>query len=188
MKSAILISSAIILIALSILLYQCNREYYAQYNEVKSELSKIAGVDILHIWGNNDLTLEDIYATITINNRDTLRLTDLGKWSFDTTQSLSIARINNWEFHSTGCTRGGAWGGGGLGVGENAEYDEIKRLNLHNVQDVVNHIDALKIIVKKISIHPQFDTLIKKDEYIYFQKYDLRKVPDTRVLKWADCR
>jgi hypothetical protein len=171
----------------SIFLYRCNQTYYARYNAVKKELKKIDGIEILKIWGNEDLTLEDIYATVRLNNGDTLRFSDLGKWSFDTTKSLSLTRINNWEFHSTGCSPGGHWGGGGLGVGENSQYSQIKQLHMKNVQDVINHIDTLKSIVSWISIHPKFDTLRRNDEFIYFQKYNLRQVPDTRELKWADC-
>src|SRR5258705_4193829 len=159
MKRTILISSAIFVTVVSILWYKCNQDYYAEYNDVKSELKKMNGVEVIKLWGNEDIELEDIYAVMRLDNGDTLRFSSLGKWSFDPANShgLTITQINNWKFHSTGCTSGGHWGGGGLQVNKNSEYDQIKELHLRNVHDVITHIDKLKNIVKNISIHPKFD-------------------------------
>jgi hypothetical protein len=98
MKPTILITIAIVILAVSILWYTCNQTYYAQYNDVKRELNKISGVDILEIWGNEDITLEDIYATIKLNNGDTLGFSSLGKWSFDSYKSLSLTGLTIGNF------------------------------------------------------------------------------------------
>src|SRR5687767_14697239 len=113
---------AVGLISLSIFLYRCHKDYYREYNIAKAELNKIDNINILNIDGNPDLTLEDIYATIRLNSGDTLTIYNLRREDFTSTNSISIARLNNWEFHSTGCTSGGHWGGGSIDVGQNSQY------------------------------------------------------------------
>ena len=175
------------LLTLSLLLYKCHSDYYAEYNLVKDKLSNLPDVEILNIDGNSDLTLEDIYATIRLKTGDTLLLYSLNKTTFDSTNSIDIGRLNNWEFHITGCTSGGHWGGGSIDIGQSSVYIDIQKLNITNIQGLIAHIDFIKDAINKIPVHPNFDTLKRKEELIYLQKYDFRKVTNTRELKWANC-
>jgi hypothetical protein len=175
------------LVSLSVFLYKCHSDYYAEYNLVKDKLSKIPEVEILSIDGNPDLTLEDIFATIRLKTGDTLLLYSLNKTTFDSTNSIDLGRLNNWEFHITECTSGGHWGGGSIDIGQNSVYAQIKKLNIINIQDVITHIDVIKNVINQIPAHPNFDTLNRKEELVYLQKYDFRKVTNTRELRWANC-
>jgi hypothetical protein len=43
--------------------------YYDELNQIKNDLNKIKGVNVINIWGHDDITLEEISARIRIENK-----------------------------------------------------------------------------------------------------------------------
>jgi hypothetical protein len=168
----------------SVYLVRCNKEYYAVYNAVKAELEKIEGVKVLDMGGNEDVELEEIYATISLSSGDTLRFYDLHRGSFDSTTYLKLTRINQWDFHTTGCNTYIDYE-----IGFPASYKPLRELKLRSVQEIIKNIDTIKKIVNTIATYPAFDTLVNtKGDTFYYQKYDIWKVPDTLTMPEIECR
>lgn len=168
--------------------YTCNKMYYALYNVVKDEFNKIEGVEILQIYGNEDLTLEDIYATIKIPTGDTLTFAGLDKQSFDSSQFLACWAVNQWKFNSTECRGGYSVFGNSLSLAEWSEYPAIRNLHLRNISDVIKHIGALKKIIDGMAEQPRFDTLTVGGQRVYFQKYNARQISYFSLPSLPACR
>lgn len=183
----------IILVAIGIIsslyFYKCYKEYYAEYDLVKNELSKIEGIKIINIDGNPDLTLEDIYATIELKNGNKITFGGgLTEKDFRSNSSIEITKVNNWEFHAIGCIDSSHWGRSSINVGEHSDYPEIKKLNIKNIKDVITHFDELNNVIKNIATYPYFDTLKFNNQPVFFQKYNSKEILNTRELKWIECR
>ena len=177
---------AVVGISASLYFYKCYKDYYVEYDLVKNELNKIEGIKIISIDGNPDLTLEDISATIEVKNGDTVIFSSgLTEEDFRSTESVKISRLNNWEFHKTGCSHANNWASGSLDVGQNSEYPEIRKLNIKNIKDAITHFDEINALLNNISTYPNFDTISNGNYPIFFQKFDNKKNTDGRVLKWA---
>jgi len=100
---------------------------------------------------------------------------------FKDMESIDILRINNWGFHRIGWPNNGT--SESFDVGQRSDYNEIRKLNIKNIREAVEHFDEINDLLKNISTYPDFDTLQEKSGHILFQKYDDRKITDTRVLK-----
>jgi hypothetical protein len=184
MKTLLIVLAISLVVFIPVYFVRCNKEYYAGYNTVKDRLKKIEGIKVLELWGNEDVTLEDIYATIVLSNGDTLYFHNLLSSAFDSTKYIWLSRINEWEFHSTGC-----YGNVDYEIGFPAHYKAFRELNLKSVQEIIINIDTIKKIVNTIATHPKFDTMVNIDgDTFYYQKYDKWKVPETGELPLIECR
>lgn len=184
MKTFLIVLVVCLIVFSPVYLLRCNKEYYAVYNAVKAELEKIEGVKVLDMGGNEDLELEEIYATISLSSGDTLSFYDLFRGSFDSTTWLRVTRINQWEFHSTGCNSYIDYE-----IGFPASYKALRELNLKSVPEIIKNIDTIRKIVNTIATYPAFDTLVNtKGDTFYYQKYDMWKVPDTLKMPEIACR
>jgi hypothetical protein len=77
---------------------------YGEFNAVKERLSSIAGVEIINAGGNEDLTFEDIYATVEINGI-ILTFQQLTTDSFESPDSIIISRVGSYVPSVRGCAR-----------------------------------------------------------------------------------
>lgn len=189
MKLRTKIILAVVGITSTIYFYKCYRDYYAEYDIVKRELNKIEDITIKSIDGNPDLTLEVYSATIELKNGNILSFScDAWGRGFKDLGGVNILRINNWEFHETGCSHSSSWGASSLVIGQNSKYPELNELNVKNIKDVIQHFDEIKTFLDKISTYPDFDTINRQSDTLLFQKFDTRKITDTRVLKWVECK
>ncbi len=98
-----LISVTPVLLAL-VLLTRCELHdwwYYRELREVNARLEAIPNVEIIHSGGNEDVTLEDIYAELNVRGKGRLLLAQLSPGAFTGEQRFFVARIGNLEPQST---------------------------------------------------------------------------------------
>jgi hypothetical protein len=189
MKLRTKIILAVVGITSTIYFYKCYKDYYAEYDLVKKELNKIEDIKIVSIEGNSDLELEVYSATIELKDGGILSFVcDGAGKGFKDSKSLDILRINHWYFNGTGCLQGSHWGTDAINLGELSDYTEIRKLNIRNIRDAIEHFAKINNLLNNISTYPDFDTLLKKSDTLFFQKYDSRKIHDRAVFKSKECK
>ena len=180
---------AVVGISSSLYFYKCHKDYYAEHDLVENELNKIEGIKVINIDGNPDLRLEVYCATIELKDGNSLMFecNGSGKGLKDG-ESFNILKVNNWEFNGTGCLKGNPWREFSLDAGQRSDYYEMRKLGIKNVRDAIAHFDDISRFLNTISTNPAFDTIQRKPDTLFFQKFDSRKISDTLTLKWKECR
>ncbi|MBP6024038.1 hypothetical protein [Ferruginibacter sp.] len=188
MKLQTKIILAVVGLASTLYFYTCYKDYYSEYDFVEDQLNKIDGIKIISIDGSPDLTLEVYSATIQLKDGNILSfLCDFSGKGFKETGTIDITRINNWEFHGAGCLHGTHWNPGYIDVSQNSTYKEIRKFDIKNIRDAIKHFNEINALLNKIPTYPEFDTIVKNTDTLFFQKFDNKKVVDS-LLKTTYCR
>jgi len=81
----------------------CHFTYYDELDDIRELLAALPGVSVLESGGNEDITLEDIYATVAIKDKGTLSILGLTRSSFSSVDYLHISRVGDLEPRIAGC-------------------------------------------------------------------------------------
>lgn len=145
------------LIAISILAY--NFFYYKELREIRDELQKIKNVEVINIWGSDDITLEEISARIKINNKYEIVLGGLSKDVYNYPETIYISEINGYSFTNYDCS--GVIGiGNSIDIGSKTEIGKKIGVEFNSPTDIVSNIELISNFI---------DNLKKSPELNYFQ-------------------
>lgn len=122
--------------------YRCHRQYYAEYDGVQEEIVKIPGIKVLKVHGNEDLTLEDIYAYIEMENGDQFALWNIWKGSFYDDTYFSLYYTHNWRIHP-------GLKGNFLKIDSTSPIAAIRDLHIRNIPDFIQRFDTIKAIIDR---------------------------------------
>lgn len=160
----------------SLYFYRCYREYYKEYDLIKSELKKIEGIKIVSIDGySEDFALENIYVTIELNDGSILKFSDLHQKHFEDADVIYVDQFNNWGFQKINYLKDVV--SRGFNAGKHSEYPAIRKLNIKNISELIHHSGEIKKVINSISEYPAADTLETENGKIYIQKYDSNQTP-----------
>jgi hypothetical protein len=87
----------------------CHRLYYAELETVRALLEALPGVEIVELGGNEDVTLEDIYAQIRIDGQDVVELYDLTAESFAPGRHLNVGSAGGLAPRGSCCCFQNTW-------------------------------------------------------------------------------
>src|SRR5690606_33921678 len=80
--------------------------YKIEMNQIKKDLNKLENVEVLDIWGNNDITLEEISARVMIKNKGEIVLNNLSKDVYNYPKRIPISEIGGYSFTTFDCAGG----------------------------------------------------------------------------------
>jgi hypothetical protein len=159
----------------------CDTINYWEYNGVLAQLRQIPGIRIVSTGGHQDITFEDIHATIEIEGKGLLRFSNLERASFSRAASLQLKQIGDYHPSVVGY---GHWGvvktatnepvksiffGGSLDVEPSSAFAKLFGRRFVTVQDAVLGFDELLAVVRAWPVCPQSAALSGADgsEYRY---------------------
>lgn len=144
-------------------------KYYNELNNIKKDLNEIENVEVLNIWGHEDVTLEEISARLEIKDKGEIVLNGLSKDSFDYPKSIPITEIGGYSFSVFTCS-GGV--GHSINIGSESEFFSKLNREYHSVKDIVENYDLIFKLVDSLKISPEinhFDTG-NSEHYILVEK------------------
>lgn len=141
----------------------CHWLYYWELRDIEARLEAIPGVRVVHIWGNEDTTLEDIGAIVEVEGKGRITFFSLTHASFESEGDpyLNINAIGPYTFRKCsavvlpdGTLDGWDWGGGGsfLLNDPTGPFTDVP-VPVRSVPEVVQHYDEL---VAFLATQPRF--------------------------------
>lgn len=141
---------------------------YAELKSVKERLSRFAGVKILKAGDNEDLTFEDIYATVELNGI-VITFQQLTTDAFESPDSIIVSRVGPYLPSTRGCARlqysnvrkiaDGSqtperFYGTSIDIGRQGDYGSMLSLTYKNVQDVMDRANELGELLRSWPVEP----------------------------------
>ena len=174
--------------------------YVQEMNEIKDNLNEIENVELINIWGNEDVTLENISARILVKNKGEIVLHGLSEDSFKYPKRIPI-EIEGYSFISFSCN-------GGIGstadIGTDNELGNIIGKEFHTVEEIVKNYDIIISKIETLKLFPEinhFETE-NNESYLLIRKVNTNDIDPTfnlndlkskfdfaKTLKWnrVDC-
>ena len=129
--------------------------YVREMNQIKSELNKLENVEVVNIWGHQDITLEEISARLRIKEKGEIVLGGLSSDVFNYPYSVSISEIGGYSFIWFDCN-GGIGSGINIGTQWGLGYSFIEK-EFHTVKDVLDSYDLILETIENLKMSPEIN-------------------------------
>lgn len=121
---------------------------------IKSDLNQMKNVQVVNIWGHEDIALEEVSARIKIANKGELVLNNLNEGDFGYPDYVSITEIGGYSFtHFSG--------NGGIGlsidIGTNGYLGKLIGKKFNAVKDVIDNYDLILSVIKNLKTSPEIN-------------------------------
>lgn len=103
MRRALLAGAIMVLAAPVLLVGWWRISYRWELQRIERGLNEIRGIRVVKIWGNEDITLEDIGAEIEVVGKGSLTFFNLEAASLSGARHLQLAQVRPWSY--LGCER-----------------------------------------------------------------------------------
>jgi len=153
--TAIGILGVFIILILSIFIFY-KFFYYSEFNSIKKNLQKNDKVEIIKMWGNEDVTFEDISVVLKVKNKGILLIYGISKDVNNFPKSVYITEIGKFSFVNFSCQNSMSWN---LNVGTESDFGKKTGIVFNNVDDVINHYDDINKYVESFKIFPEYNYL-----------------------------
>ncbi|MEP5338569.1 MAG: hypothetical protein ABJL44_03670 [Algibacter sp.] len=150
-------------VIIAFIIYQ-NTFYVKELNQIKKELNQLENIEVVNIWGHEDMTMTQISVRLKIENKGEIVLYGLSKDSFNYPKKVIMTEIGGYTFTSFFCN-GRMSIGQSIDIGQHGELGELINMEFKTVKDVVDNYDLILESVKTLKMSPEinhFDT--KKSE------------------------
>jgi hypothetical protein len=151
----IIFGGLIICITISIIVY-IKIFYVWELNQIKKELNNLENVEVVNIWGHQDITLEEISARVRIKGKGEIVLGNLDSESFDYPNSIPITEIGNYSF--TIFTYNGGIGPS-INIGIKGNLGHLLEKEFTTIKDVIDNYDLIYEMVKELKMSPEINHL-----------------------------
>lgn len=174
--------------------------YYKELREIKSQLKEIENVEVLNVWGSDDVNLEEISARLKIKNKFEIVLVGLSKDVNQYPKSIRISEINGYSFTAYNCHKTIGIGYS-IDIGSESNIGKLIGIKMNNPKDVVENIGKIIEVIEKLKKYPELNYFENKysETYLSIKKmkkedndpiYDLVDVEDefhfAKKLKWKN--
>jgi hypothetical protein len=143
------------LMALAFLAYK-HFFYGREMEAIKARLNQIDGVEVLHIWGHDDLILEEISARLKVENKGELVLYGLSKDVFNYPDRVMLLEIGGRSFLSFTCT-GSLSVSPCLDIGKGTPLGKLIGLEFQSPGDVIAHYDRIAEVFQGLKSSPELN-------------------------------
>lgn len=149
-----------------LMIVNCSGDYFIQKKLMKNKLNSIPNVEVVNVWGHEDLDLEEMSARLIVNDTNEIVLHHLSHDVFDYPKVVYISEVNGCELvpffkDSYGCY---------LDIGTESIIGKHLGLVFHTPEDVISNIDKISEFVSSLKQAPQLnyfcDTLTQSEMYI----------------------
>lgn len=126
--------------------------YNREMNQIKKDLNKIENVEVLEIWGHEDVTLEEISARLKIKNKGEIVLYGLSEDAYDYPKNIPITEIGGYSFTIFSCD-GGI--GSDINIGTAGEIFPLINREFNTVKDIVENYDFILQKIENLKKSPE---------------------------------
>ncbi len=128
--------------------------YYRELEAIRADLNKIKNVEVVDIWGHEDITLEEVSARIKIADKGELVLINLNKRDFGYPHHVPILEIGGYSFtHFSG--------NGGIGpvidIGMSGDLGKLIGKRFYSVREVIEQYDQILSVVQNLKSSPDIN-------------------------------
>jgi|JI8StandDraft_1071087.scaffolds.fasta_scaffold64954_1 hypothetical protein len=128
--------------------------YYHELNYIKKELQKNDKIEIVKVWGNEDVTFEDIYAILKVKQKGNLSIYNLSNDVNDFPNEVYIGEIGNYKFTHFVCRNGIS---SKLNIGTKSDFGKKTGIVFKNIDDVINHYDDIIKYIDRLEKFPKYN-------------------------------
>lgn len=152
--------------------------YRKELRKIQKQLNAMDRVTVLNMWGNEDVTLEEISAAINIKGKGGMVIYDMRRDSTNELKWNSLHQIGNYSFTFYDSN-------GSVGPGfSKKNLENHTGLQLNTVQDLVNNYDRIYFVIDSLK---QKDTLTHYlsdhyEFYLWIKDEDAQQVDPIFVL------
>lgn len=130
--------------------------YKKEYNQIKEKFNNIDTVKLLNIWGNKDLTYENISIRLEIENRGIISLLNLSEDCYNYPVSVDIGEFNGHLFFGYYCDSNFAYSHS-LDIGTTGYLSHYFENEFNTPEEVISRYDEIwEIIQDSIPAYPVF--------------------------------
>ena len=177
---AVLVIANLAILALLFWYYFLGPGYYAELRDIQAEFSRMTDVKLLEAYGDEDVTLSDISASIQIKGKGKMKFSQISRQSFKKTPHSYLSRIGPYEFKMQGegyvAVRDGETGkpeqilsglyGGPIDIGREGEFASFFPFEMANIRSVIEHYDDICAVIAHWPVAPEYKRLqINEEEY-----------------------
>lgn len=126
--------------------------YYDDMYAIEKKLNGIDGVKVLNIWGNEDITLEEIAARIQVKDKGEIVLLDLAVGDYGYAERVSITEIGGYSFEkiSCNCLSGSKGVGSALQLGTDSDFGKLLNIKFDNPARVAENYTKIYCAIDSI--------------------------------------
>lgn len=148
--------------------------YYKELREIKSQLKEIENVEVLNVWGSDDVNLEEISARLKIKNKFEIVLVGLSKDVNQYPKSIRISEINGYSFTTYNCHKTIGIGYS-IDIGSESNIGKLIGIKMNNPKDVVENIEKIIVVIEKLKKYPELNYFENKYSENYLSIRKLKK-------------
>lgn len=139
--------------------------YKVELFKIKYKLSNINDVEVLKIWGHDDITLEEIAARILIKNKGQIVLNNLSNDVKNYPKDVFVSEINGYSFDTfyDGGTRFSSY----MNIGKNSDFWRKTKIEFNDENDIVQNFDSIFKYIQGLKKSPEINK-IQDEENPYF--------------------
>ncbi|CAG5086792.1 hypothetical protein CRYO30217_03281 [Parvicella tangerina] len=178
----------LILLGLPLLTLCVNHHYgyYGELNQIRDELNSLENIEVINIWGHEDMTLEEISVRLKVEGKGEIVLLGLSKDAFYYPISVPINEIEGYSFTTFYCN-GGI--GSSLDFGT-YELGEVLNVKFNSVEDVLNNYDFIVEFIEGLEMSPSvnhFETSMS-EFYLIIEKKESKDLDPIHNLNGLESK
>lgn len=154
--------------------------YKIEMNQIKKDLNKIENVEVLAIWGHEDVTLEEISARLKIENKGEIVLYGLSKDAFRYPKNIPISEIGGYSFTTFSCS-GGI--GSNLNIGTESEIYSLFHKEFKSVRDIVENYDFILGKIEDLKKSPEINHFETKNSEEYILVHNKKSIDQDPIFE-----
>jgi len=142
-----------------------------ELKSIQKQLSNIENVDVVNIWGHDDITIEEISARVHLKNKGEIVLCNLSDDVKNYPEDVYISEINNFSFdvfydkNDSGTTH--------LNLGTSSDFYERYGIKFFKEKDVLDNYDIILSYLQTLKHSPNinhFKDELNREEYFILVK------------------
>ena len=142
-----------------------------ELKSIQKQLSNIENVDVVNIWGHDDITIEEISARVHLKNKGEIVLRNLSDDVKNYPEDVYIGEINNFSFdifydkNGSGTTH--------LNLGTSSDFYERYGIKFFDEKDVLDNYDIILSYLQTLKHSPNinhFKDELNREEYFILVK------------------
>ena len=157
--------------------------YEREMNRIKDKLNKLDNVEVVNIWGHEDLTLEHVTARIRIKDKGEIVLENLNSGDCRYPQSVDITEIGGYSFTSMWHDGGMGWG---IDVGTESHLGRLIGKKFKTPKDVLDNYDVILTFIENLKISPEINHFETKDDEWYLLIENKKSTDQDKLLHGLD--
>ncbi len=166
LKWLLLLAGGLVLTLALIALGYKHLFYEAEMRCIQSELNSIPGVEVINIWGHQDITLEEISARIRVEGKGEMVLANLSKDEFRYPDQVILISIGGFSFRTFYCSKHDGFGSS-IDIGTGSYLGRRLGLEFQSPQDVISQYDFILEFIESLNRAPE-PNRVQGDDYEAF--------------------